>query len=68
MKPVKSKAVPTFKVGDLFRHTEFNTLYTITSKSENTYKLSRPDSDSISTMGGEHIQQMITFQRWKQEK
>jgi hypothetical protein len=64
----KTKIGVTFKVGDSFRHTEFNTLYTITSKSEHTYKLSRPDSDSISTMGGEHIQQMITFQRWKQEK
>lgn len=60
------KETPVFKVGDKFVHVEFGTIYAISQKSENTYTLKyenqfRPDTK----MGGEHIQQMITFQRWK---
>ena len=60
------KDIPSFKVGDKFVHTEFGTQYEVSKKVDNTYTISyknqhRPDT----TMGAEHIQQMITFQRWK---
>lgn len=60
------KPTPVFKVGDKFQHVEFGSVYVISQKTENTYTLRhenelRPDTK----MGGEHIQQMMTFQRWK---
>lgn len=61
------KETPVFKVGDKFKHTEFGTIYSISQKTENTYTLKYDDDESKpgTKMGGEHIQQMITFQRWK---